>query len=334
VFPGTGVVLYRPSSNAGLATGPIAVGVADPKTGDVLFEDTGQGLVPNLPAAVPASNTTGTLSVGGTATGINVAPQSAPGSVTVTPTGTPGATTVTYGVSSFDATGETTATTGSTATSNATISSANPNAVTWTPAATSPLGYYVYRTAGGPNQGRIGTVLAGQPLVFVDKGQAGSPAAPTSNTTGQLQVGGNAVVTGQVGTSSTSALGVPRWIKVSVSYTVFSDPSTSKSVTIYTLPAGGVILAAKIKHSVSFTGGGIGTYTISVSGTLGYMGPFNVSQATGTTVGRFQFAGTPTDIEDQTASTAITATATSVGDNLDQATQGSADIWLLVSVAT
>lgn len=134
---------------------------------------------------------------------------------------------------------------------------------------------------------------------------------------------------GAVGVASPT----PAWIKVTKAYTDFSAAATNNNITIYTLPAGGVIHAVKTKHSVSFAGGLIATYTIStgIAGNLSkYAVSFDIFQATGALV--YQLSTTVSG-ESQSATTAIKAEAISTGANLNAATGGTVDIWLLVSVA-
>lgn len=110
----------------------------------------------------------------------------APSSPTVTPQGTTGATTCTYKLVSVDAAGHRSLSTANitTATANATQTGVNKNHLAWT-AATDPSLHHVevYRTAGGADQGFIGTVLAGT-ATFDDTGiaSAGSPVLPVATT--------------------------------------------------------------------------------------------------------------------------------------------------------
>lgn len=136
---------------------------------------------------------------------INLQPKTlltTPAAPTVTPQGTTGATTYGYKIVKLGAatanqggpiqafggrrTGIASAE-GTTATGNAAITSVNFNRVTWIndPLAT---GYDIYRTTGGPNQGKIGTVGAGV-VQFDDTGSnailpADGTTAPAVDTTG------------------------------------------------------------------------------------------------------------------------------------------------------
>lgn len=126
------------------------------------------------------------------------------------------------------------------------------------------------------------------------------------------------------------------WIKVSKAYTDFSAAARTNSITILSLPAGGIITAVKLKHSTAFSGGAISAYTISVgvgstTYVAKYLGAFDVFQATGATV--FAVSGT-VDSESHSGAVNITATATSVGADLDAATAGVVDFWISYAIMT
>ncbi len=126
---------------------------------------------------------------------------------------------------------------------------------------------------------------------------------------------------------------VPKWIKVTKSYTDFSTGGLTNTIDVITLPAGWVIHANIIKPTQSFTGGIISAYTVSlgIEGNLvKYGAAFNVLQAPGATV---QQLTSSLFVENWDAGVAIKATAISVTANLDAATQGSVDIYMLISQA-
>lgn len=108
----------------------------------------------------------------------------APTSGAVTPQGTTGSTTCTYKLVSVSAAGKRSLGTANitTATANATQTGVNKNHITWVddPAAAT---IEVYRTAGGADQGYIGSVAAGV-QVFDDTGiaKAVSPVLPVATT--------------------------------------------------------------------------------------------------------------------------------------------------------
>ena len=115
--------------------------------------------------------------------------------------------------------------------------------------------------------------------------------------------------------------------------TAFTAAATSESIMLFTLEAGGVIHAVKIKHSTAFTGGTLTAFTVEVGisgSTTKYASAFDVFQAITATT--FQITEV-VDSEDHGAGTTIQITARSVGDNVVSATAGSVDVWVLVSKA-
>ena len=108
-----------------------------------------------------------------------------PAAPVVTNVGTAGVVTYAYEIAGFDGSIGTTAASsaGSTATGNATLSTANYNLLT----ETTVLGeaYNVYRTTGGATQGLIGTFVASSTTsVFRDTGLVATGTTPATNTTG------------------------------------------------------------------------------------------------------------------------------------------------------
>lgn len=123
---------------------------------------------------------------------------------------------------------------------------------------------------------------------------------------------------------------VPTWLKITKTFTDFATAGLTNSITIYSLPAKGIIHAVQLNPSTVFSGGAIASYTISVGivGTVAkYAAATNVF--TGATLPAISVLP---GIESIGSATDIKATAISTVANLDAATQGSVDIWLLVSV--
>lgn len=148
----------------------------------------------------------------------------------------------------------------------------------------------------------------------------------------QPVVAGGIVISGSCVTAGAGS-GSSSWTKYTKAYTDFSAASTSNSITLTSVSSGTVIQGIKIKHSTAFTGGSISAYTVSV-GTTGanslYASAFNVFQAPGN--GTFQLSNNFRG-EDHANPWDVKATATSTGANLNAATQGSIEIWILSSVA-
>lgn len=125
----------------------------------------------------------------------------------------------------------------------------------------------------------------------------------------------------------------PKWIKITKSYTDFAVASLTNDIEIYSLPAGAVIHGVIIKTTQAFTGGLITAYTLSVGITgnlVKYASAFNVLQAVSDTT--FQLSNN-ISVENWGSTTSIRASAISITANLDAATTGSVEIYLLVSKA-
>ena len=123
------------------------------------------------------------------------------------------------------------------------------------------------------------------------------------------------------------------WAKYTVSYSDLSAAATTNDVELFSLPAGGVIHGVKMKHSTAFSGGAISAFTVSIgiTGTLAkYANAFDVFQAVSNTA---QQISSTVGTENHGAATSIKIAATSTGANIDQATAGTVDVWVLWSVA-
>jgi hypothetical protein len=119
-----------------------------------------------------------------------------------------------------------------------------------------------------------------------------------------------------------------KWIKINKTFSDFSAAALTNTITIYSLPAKQMIHATQIIVTTSFAGGSIVTYTISVGiggNNSKYVPPLSVAPlgilAVSTSMG----------LESTSGSTNIQATATSTIGSLNAATQGSVDIYLLIS---
>jgi len=121
----------------------------------------------------------------------------------------------------------------------------------------------------------------------------------------------------------------PTWIKITKDYTDFAVAALTNDIEIYTLPAQGVIHAVQVYAPTKFAGGLIATYTISV-GIVGnlvkYQAAANVFTAAGVPA-----ITTTTGVESMTSPTSIRASSISTVGNLNAATDGEVEIYLLVS---
>jgi len=134
-----------------------------------------------------------------------------------------------------------------------------------------------------------------------------------------------------------AATRVPRWQKVgaAVDYEDLAASALTNDIELFTLPGAGVIHAVKIKHSTAFSGGALSSYKLSVgiAGNLvKYAAPFDVFQAVGDTAFglNHEFGGETHDA----GGTSIRLAAESIGANLDAATAGVVDVWVLWSVTS
>jgi len=128
--------------------------------------------------------------------------------------------------------------------------------------------------------------------------------------------------------------GAGQWIKITKTFADFSAAATNNDIEIYSLPARAMIQSAIIKHTASFTGGAIATYTLSlglVADFTRYIDPFDVFQAAGNTVFGYSPSFKEKTPENFGAATSIRMQAVSTGANLNAAGAGSVDIYLLIT---
>ena len=134
-----------------------------------------------------------------------------------------------------------------------------------------------------------------------------------------------------ISTLQTQITQAPVWTKVTKAYSDLSTAATTNDIELLSLAAGDVIHGVVIRHTTAFSGGSISAYDVSVGITGSankYSLDFDVFQATGDQV--FESAQT-LGPEDFGSATSIRLFATSTGDNLDQATAGSVDVYILKS---
>lgn len=129
--------------------------------------------------------------------------------------------------------------------------------------------------------------------------------------------------------ANVSALSVyPSWTKITKTYTDFSTAGLSNTITIATLPAKSVVHSVIVNPTTTFTGGLIASYSVSVGmvTTIDLMPASSIfTIPTRPIPSNLLLAGSIGSTQ------AITATAISTVGNLSAATQGSVDIYLLVS---
>ena len=128
--------------------------------------------------------------------------------------------------------------------------------------------------------------------------------------------------------------GFPTWSKHTFTFAELAAAATTNDVELFSLAAGGVVHAVRIKQSVAFAGGTISAYTLSVGigGDLAkYASAFDVFQAVGATV--FQLSDGPFS-ENADAATSVRLAAIATGDDLDNASAGSVDVDVLTSAVS
>lgn len=137
-------------------------------------------------------------------------------------------------------------------------------------------------------------------------------------------------------TMTTTQLGTTSyWTKYTVLYSALATAGVTNNIELFSLPAKTVVEKVIIKTSIAFLGGLIATYTLSVgiAGTLAkYIAAFDVNQAVGATVFGFSAATVASTPENFSSATSVKVAAISTVGNLDAATQGSVDIYVLTSL--
>lgn len=151
----------------------------------------------------------------------------------------------------------------------------------------------------------------------------------------ELNSNANAVIIGCRGTTFNNRVAVlsntPQWVKVTKAYTDFSTAGVTNDISIYTLQAKEYISDVKIIPTTAFSGGTIATYTISV-GIAGLLTKYAI--ATNVFTGNTTLGAVHTPLiglESISTTTDIRAQAVSTVGNLNAATAGSVDIYLLVA---
>lgn len=144
---------------------------------------------------------------------------------------------------------------------------------------------------------------------------------------------GSVFATSAQGAKADSALQTQTmtWTKYTKTFTNLSAAALTNDIELFQLAAKEMIHAVLIKASTAFSGGTIATYTVSVgpTGTLAKYGiALDVKQATGATVfGMNLLPG----IESFSGATSIRIAAISTIANLNAATAGSVDVFVLKS---
>lgn len=117
--------------------------------------------------------------------------------------------------------------------------------------------------------------------------------------------------------------------KITKTFADFATGSTTNTILSgFDIPPRGLIYHTFIKASTTFSGGAIASYVVKAKLPAVDL-TFNTNVFTGESVTQGVLS---TNIASMTVPAAVSLTATSTGANLDQATQGSVDIWIFYSV--
>jgi len=159
------------------------------------------------------------------------------------------------------------------------------------------------------------------------------PQFPVDASTGQRLVTLGDLEAAFAGlTATVESPSPPVWLHRQLDYTDLAAAATTNNVEIFELPAGAMIMGSIIKHATAFAGGSLSSYTVSlgITGTLTkFAAAEDVFQAVAD--GTFQwtnYTGGPESMGG--AAVSIRAAATG-SHNLDTATAGVVDIYLLIS---
>lgn len=127
-------------------------------------------------------------------------------------------------------------------------------------------------------------------------------------------------------------MSAPTWVKLTVTYQDLAAAALTNDISIYSLPGKGIIQDCKVFPTTTFSGGSISSYNITI-GTVAIHNAIhtNMSVFTASTGDLGVYVAGTTGVPSLSAATDIRLYATAVGDNLDQADQGSMDIYMLVA---
>lgn len=125
-------------------------------------------------------------------------------------------------------------------------------------------------------------------------------------------------------------------IKVTKGFADFTGAGATKSISITSIPAGGIVTGAKMKHSAAFSGGTTATATAQLKddNATTYGAAFNVFQAPGNTKGEVfsGMNGSAGLIPDHSIATNLNCLLTLTGDITSNLTAGSIDFWIEVKI--
>lgn len=124
----------------------------------------------------------------------------------------------------------------------------------------------------------------------------------------------------------------PLWTKTTILFSDFQPNATTyNQISLFLGAAGTTPQAAKIKHSIPFTGGSTASSVIKVNDGSGneILSDSDVFREAGDTVGIIQNIATLSAIPDQNLPSDYAVTLTIDGDIIDNLVAGACDIWIL-----
>lgn len=132
--------------------------------------------------------------------------------------------------------------------------------------------------------------------------------------------------------ASASSAGAPQWIKVTKTFSDLAIAGLTNDITLYTLAAREYIHDIKIIPTTAFSGGLIATYTLSV-GITGSLLKYAAVVDVFTGNISLSLIHTPiSGLESTFGTTDLKLSAVSTVGNLNAATAGSVDIYILTSI--
>jgi len=123
---------------------------------------------------------------------------------------------------------------------------------------------------------------------------------------------------------------MPTWQKVTIGFAAIQTAALTNTLPLITLPTLGIVHAAFANVTTLFSGGAIATITVNV-GPAGSLAKYMAASSIATAVLVAGVAPLTPGPESNSTTTAIQAVFISTVANLSALTQGSIDIYLLVS---
>lgn len=171
--------------------------------------------------------------------------------------------------------------------------------------------------------------------LLIEEAQTPAYLLGTHDTDGYvvpIEVGDNLDLTDNVLSATGSGSGSPAWIKITKTYSDLAAAATTNTIALHTLAIKGVIHEVVVHATQAFSGGSLVAYTLTlIADGNNLFSSYSVMSASDTTFTHQKSDNPYCTIFDFGATSAIQLRADSGGANLNAATQGSVDIYLLLS---